>query len=278
MPFEGPTGEKLRKALLVAVILLGVFLGVEALAGLIGLRYIGAGIAATDTITVSGHGEILAIPNIATFTFSVVSDKTTVAAAQADAAAKVNAITSYLESSGVDGKDIQTTDYSVYPQYEYQQAVCPGTPPSSASSAVPNLAIYCPPGKQVLNGYEVSQTTTVKVRDTSKAGDLLSGVGSHGATQVSGLTFTLDNPTGVQAQARTAAINDAKAQAQALAGSLGVSLVRIVSFSENNAQQPSPVRFNAAAGAATASLAATPEISAGQNTVTDDVSITYEIR
>lgn len=262
--FEGQTGERLRKALIVVAWLLVGFLAVEIVSGASNLRYIGAGTPATNTIAVSGHGEILATPDIATFTFSVVSDKPTVAAAQADATQKANDLTAYVKSAGIDEKDIKTTDYSVSPRYEYQQASACGP------------GIYCPPGKQVLTGYEVRQTTQVKVRDTQKAGDLLTGVGSKGATEVSGLTLTLDDPTGVQAQAREKAIADAKDKAAVLAKQLGVSLVRIVSFNENgSAPVPMPMAYKSMGAADSASA---PAISTGQNTVTDDVSITYEIR
>lgn len=285
MPFEGVTGERLRKALLVAVILLAVFLAVLTLSTLEGLRYIGTGVAAANTISVTGHGEELAVPDIATFTFSVVSDKATVADAQADATASANAITAYLTSEGVVAADIQTSDYSINPQYEYQNAVCPPTPTnmpnievgSSGGSAGSGAVVYCPSGKQVLTGYEVSQSTTVKVRDTSKAGTLLAGVGSKGATEVSGLTFTFDDPTAVQTEARNKAIADAKSKAQALASQLGVSLVGVVSFTENTGgSYPQPLSYAMASGATNA--AAAPVISPGQNDTTDDVTITYEIK
>lgn len=262
-----------------AGIALIVFLSLLSLNTLLGLRYIGTGVAAANTIEVSGHGQVLAVPDIATFTFTVTSDKSTVAAAQADATAKANAVTNYLTGAGVSKDDIQTTDYSVSPQYEYQNASCPSEPvPLSNGGASPGAVVYCPPGKQVLTGYEVDQTTTVKVRDTGKAGALLAGVGTAGATQVSGLQFTFDNPDAVQAQARTAAIVDAKSKAQTLASELGVSLVRVVSFSEDTGGiSPQPM-YAMAAGSSASNASAAPEISTGQNEVTDDVTITYEIR
>jgi uncharacterized protein YggE len=261
------------KALLVLVI---IFLGVQAAAGLLNLRYIGAGIAAANTISVSGHGEFFAAPDIATFNYSIVSDKPTVAAAQADATAKANDTTAYLKSAGIDAKDIQTSGYSVYPQYEYQNATCPAVAPAPNGSA--SSPVYCPPGKQVLTGYEARQTTTVKVRDLAKAGDLLAGVGSKGATEVSGLQFTFDDPNAPQNQARDKAIADARSKAEVLAKELGVSLVRVTSFSENSGgNYPRPYALDAqAAGSAT--KASAPEISPGQNQVTDDVNVTYEIR
>src|SRR6185503_18916301 len=115
----------------------------------------------------------------------------------------INATTAYLVNAGVDKNDIQTSNYSVQPQYEYQQANCPP-------------GVLCPQGKQVLTGYEVTQTTTVKVRDTSKAGDLLAGVGKQGASEVSGLTFTFNDPDSVQNMARDNAIAAAKTKADGL--------------------------------------------------------------
>lgn len=262
--FEGVQGSRLRSAILVAVVFLGLFLLVQTVAGFQNLRYIGAGVPATNTINISGHGEAVAVPDIATFTFSVVSDKTTVADAQADATKKINDITAYLTASGIDKKDIQTTDYSVYPQYEYNQIVC--------------IAYPCPQGKQVLKGYEVRQTTTVKVRDTAKAGNLLTGVGEKGATEVSGLNFTFDKPEMVQDEARDKAIADAKDKAQALAKQLGVRLVRIVSYNENGNYPIYYSKTLGMGGMAADSAPASPEISVGQNKVTSDVTVTYEIR
>jgi uncharacterized protein YggE len=286
--FEGREGVWLRWGVISAVVLLAAFLLVQTVSVLVGIRYIGTGVAAANTISVSGHGEDLAVPDIATFNFSVVSDKATVAAAQADATTVANAITAYLTSAGVATADIQTSGYSINPQYTYQNAVCPQTITpanvptvsvgSADSGASSGAVMYCPPGRQTLTGYEVSQSTTVKVRDTSKAGDLLAGVGSKGATDVSGLTFTFDDPTAVQTEARDKAIADAKTKAEALASQLGVSLVRVVSFTEDTSgNYPQPVMY-AAMGGAKNSAASAPVISPGQNTTTDDVTITYEIK
>ncbi len=254
-----------RNAVRAAAWLLVGLLAVSLLYVLSSVRYVGAGIAPGNTISVSGYGEAVAVPDIATFSFSVVSEKPTVAAAQAEATAKANATTAYLKQAGVDEKDIQTSDYSVSPMYDYKQAVCANG--------------YCPGGEQVLRGYQVRQTTTVKVRDTAKAGDLLGGVGQTGATEVSGLQFTFDDPDGVEDEARQEAIADAKAKAKELARELGVSIVRVVSYSENGSGVPYPVAYGrGGATMAMDSKAAAPEISTGQNKVTSSVSVTYEIR
>jgi uncharacterized protein YggE len=265
--FEGPQGSRLQQAAVVAAWLLVAFLAVQTISGLTALKYVGAGVQAANTISVSGHGEALAVPDIATFNFSVVSEKATVADAQADATAKANAVTAYLKSAGVAEKDIQTSNYSINPQYDYTQQACTNG--------------FCPGGKQVLRGYEVRQSTTVKVRDTAKAGDLLAGVGGKGATELSGLNFTFDNPDATQNDARNKAIADAKSKADVLAKQLGVSIVRVVSFNENSGGYPMPYAYRTAGVAANQAMdskAVAPEISTGQNTVSDDVTVTYEIR
>ncbi len=257
-----------RNAVRVAAWLLVALLAVTLVYMLSSVRYVGAGIAAGNTINVSGYGEAVAVPDIATFSFSVISEKPTVALAQADATTKANATLAYLKAAGIDEKDIQTSDYSVNPQYDYVQKAC--------------VNGYCPGGEQVLRGYQVRQTTTVKVRDTEKAGDLLGGVGSTGATEVSGLQFTFDDPNGVEAEAREEAIADAKVKANELAKQLGVSIVRVVSFSESGSGVPYPMAYGRGGmevvNMASDTKAVAPEISTGQNKVTSNVSVTYEIR
>lgn len=266
--FEGKTGERLHTALLITTGLLGLFLLVQIISGISSWRYIGTGVAAANTITISGEGEVYAVPDLGVFTFSVVSEKTTVEAAQADATAKINAVMAYLKNAGVAEKDIKTVNYQIYPQYDYQNSVCP-----AASSGV----VYCPPGRQTLRGYEVRQSNEVKVRDISKAGDLLSGVGSKGATEVSGLSFTIDNPTAVETEARSKAIADAKTKADVLAKSLGVRLVRIVSYNESTNGIP-PIYYGKDMLERGGAAASSPEISTGENKFTSNVTVVYEIR
>ncbi len=266
--FDGTTGSRVRAAVLAVVIVLGLFLIVETVKGFMDLRYVGAGVQATNTINVSGYGEAFGAPDIATFSFTVSSEKSTVAAAQADATAKINAITAYLKAQGVADKDVRTSDYSINPQYDYTTEACA-------------VGVPCRGGTQVLRGYEVRQTTSVKVRDTAKAGDLLTGVGSKGATEVSGLSFTFDDPNKLQNDARQSAIADAKQKADLLAKQLGVSLVRVVSYNDSG-NYPTPYYAKDMAmgmgGTASNQAAEAPSISIGENKVSSNVNITYEIR
>src|SRR3989344_412927 len=246
------------------LIVLMVYLAVLAIGTLKGMQFIGSGVPASNTISVSGKGEVFAVPDTAEFSATVTETAADVKTAQNAAAKKSNALIAYVKNAGVDEKDIQMTDYNISPQYEYRQA-------SSCSGG------YCPPGKQVLSGYQVSETLSVKVRDTTKAGDILSGVGGKGASSVSGLHLTIDDQKKLEGDARQKAIDEAKGKAAELAKSLGVSLVRIVGFDENG---NTPV-FYAKAESRTMSLdsaAPAPEIATGQNKITSNVTLTYEIR
>lgn len=227
-------------------------------------RYIGAGIKATNTIAVSGTGKILATPNIATFSVTIRKDALKQVDAQKLATVNSNTVITYLKEKGVTDKDIQTTNYSINPRYEYSRSNC-GTR-------------YCPPsGKRTLIGYEVTQTLRVKVRDINTAGTILAGVGTLGVNNVGGLVFENDNKTTLQAQARRKAITDAKQKAQVLAKDLGVSLVRVVSFNESN-YNGGPIFARALSAEKTTSNSPVPTIPTGENEIRSNVNITYEIR
>ncbi len=265
--------ERFWKAATIFVFVLIAAAAVCMIAVLKSINYIGANRNQTDTITVNGTGDAYAIPDVATFSFTVTDTEKAVADAQVKVTDEVNAALAVVRAAGVADKDIQTQYYSINPHYDYQNAVCPMI---ASQSGAP---IYCPPGKQTLTGYDVSESVSVKLRDLSKAGALLASLGSAGVENLSGPSFAVDNPDSVQAEARGKAIADAQSKAAALAGQLGVSLVRITSFSDNNGSYPGPIMYAMGAVATPSSKAApAPEVPTGQQKVTDTVTITYEIR
>lgn len=253
--------------------MLAIFLLVLTISEIKSYHYIGTGISPTDTIQVEGKGQVTAVPDTATFSVTVQNTAADVQTAQTKTTNEANTIINYLKQQGVADTDVQTTDYEISPQYSYSQAACP------AIASADGTPIYCPPGKQTLTGYQVSETLSVKVTDTTKAGTLLAGVGSQGASSVSGLTFTVSNQDALMEQAQQMAITEAQSKANALAKSLGVHIVSVVGFTENNGSQgiyPMAFATNASAGASAS--VPTPEIQAGQNTISDDVTVTYEIQ
>lgn len=219
-------------------------------------------------INVVGEGESMATPDIATFSFSVRAEGDDAAAAQDASAQSVNEILAYLKDGGVEEKDIKTQYYNLNPRYEYPQQVCPA-------------GTYCPPGERVLKGYEVSQNISVKVRDTSVAGALISGVGERGATDVSGLDFTIDDEDNLQAEAREAAIADAREKAMKLADDLDVRIVRMTGFWEEQGPYYDGYGYGGNVRMEAASMdsgKATPSLPSGENTVSARVNVSYEVR
>ncbi|AKM84050.1 TPA: hypothetical protein DCZ46_01835 [Candidatus Campbellbacteria bacterium] len=222
------------------------------------------GLEGQSTITFTGKGEVFAIADVATFNFSVVEISSTVAKAQEDSAKKINAIMGYLKEQGIEEKDIKTANYNVYPKYEWRRdTVCEGG--------------FCSDGKNVLVGYEASQTITVKVRDTEKSGTLLTGVGELGASNISGLTFSVDDEEASKREARKLAIEDAQNKAKELAKDLDVKLVRIVSFNESGDFPVYAYDKEVSMGMGGAE-AVPPQIPVGENQIISNVSITYQIK
>jgi uncharacterized protein len=260
----GFAGSRVKKMLVLVLLVLAIFLVFETLNTIKEHRFIGGGVAATNTINVSGEGEVFAVADIAEFSFSVVEERDTVDEAQKIGAQKVNAILDFLENSEIEETDIKTTNYNVYPRYDYIKKDC--------------VNGFCPNGERVLKGFEVSQSISVKARDTEKAGSILSGIGELGATNISGLNFTIDDEEELQDEARKSAIEDAQEKAKQLAKDLGVRLVRVVSFSEFGSQPQFKTFAVAEMAMMDSAGGGIPEIPLGENKITSSVSITYEIR
>ncbi len=246
-------------------ILLALFLLIVSIKEIKSIAYVGRDVAVMNTISVTGKGEKITTPDIATFQFSVTENAKTVAEAQTKATTKSNAALKALQDAKIEKKDIKTTSYNINPHYEYQNTAC--------------VNGYCPGGKQVLTGYDVSQTIEVKIRDLDKAGEIFAVIGGLNVQNVNGLNFEIDDIEKAKAEARELAINDAKAKADKLASQLGVKIVRITSFGEDGYNPPV---YYAKAGMAMDSVrnqsAPSPEIPAGEQKVTSNVTITYEIR
>mgnify|MGYP000638512663 CR=1 FL=1 len=249
-----------------AGILLVIFLAVVSIKELVSIKYVGKPDQYMNTISVNGKGEAITIPDIATFSFSVTEKAKTVAEAQTKATEKTNAALAAVKAGGVAEKDIKTLSYSINPQYEYSGGC---------------TQFGCTPSKQTLTGYEVSQTIEVKIRDLSKAGALFESIGTTGVQNVNGLAFSIDDIETVKAQAREDAIADAKVKAEKIAKDLGVRLVRITSYYDQSDNMPYydarvEMAQNMSISAVKAPMA--PTIPTGEQKVTSNVTITYEIR
>lgn len=221
------------------------------------------------TISFTGHGEVNAVPDIANVYFSITKDAKTVKEAQAMVAEVEKKALEFLRGNSVMDKDIKTSYASFNPKYEYQYE----------KSLAPCNQYSCPPnpGKSVIVGYTATESITVKVRNTDDVGKIMQGLGTFGVSDLSGPNFAIDNEDSLKAEARRKAITDAKSKAKVLARDLGVRLGDIVSFSDSSPYYP--VLMYSKAGAEQSSDSTPPaELPKGENTISSDVTITYELR
>ncbi len=271
--------KRISKVFLILMIILSVYFAVKIISVLKKTSLLGES-QNPATISFSGHGEVTAVPDIANVYFTISKDAKTVKDAQAAVAVVEKSALDLLKTKGVDDKDVKTTDASFNPKYEYRQAICPPIPMGAGTAGTtvsPSSPYYCPSDKQVIVGYTASESITVKIRNTDDAGAIMQGLGTIGVSNLSGPNFAIDKEDALKAQARKLAIDDAKAKAEVLAKDLGVSLGKITSFNENGnypMMYASSVMMKDSAGSAPAPAV----IPKGENTISSDVTITYEIR
>ncbi len=207
------------------------------------------------------EGKVIVIPDVAKFNFGVITEGgIDVAGLQEANTEKVNEVIAFVKSHDVDVKDIKTERYNVTPRYQ---------------RCISNNGV-CPPPEIV--GYTVRQEISVKIRDFSVIGAVLSGAVEHGANSVSQLFFTIDDPTEIENQAREEAIAKAQTKAKAIAKTTGFRIGRLLSISEG---YMSPVPKYAltmeAVGRGGDDIAA-PVIEPGSQEVIVNVTLSYEIQ
>jgi len=253
-----------RIAIIGALSILALFLLAETIN--IATNFGRSGVPATDTITVQGDGQATLPPDVAKISFSVQNTAKTVSDAQSATTKQANAAIDYVKSQDVDEKDIKTLSYNISPQYSYPNPCYGGTCP-----------VYSDNTPKII-GYQVSETIQVTMRDLTKVGEMLGGLGKLEVQNVNGPAFALDDSTAGYSAARADAIKKAKAQAKALADQLGVRLGKIVNFSESSGGYPYPMYGLGMGGDSAMTKEASPQVPVGENTYNASVSITYEIR
>lgn len=173
------------------------------------------------SITVTGEGEVTALPDVATITLTVREEAKTVPEAQKVAEAKVAQVLKSLNALNIEKKDTKTLSYTINPKYE----------PQTASYCV---GYTCPPVKTVVVGYEVAQTIQINVRKIDQAGEVIGVIGKANITEVSGPEFKVEDMDKAKAEAKAIAIKKAEDKAKVTAKALHVGLGSILSFSEDN--------------------------------------------
>lgn len=217
--------------------------------------YIGIQPKQSHSITLTGEGKVIGVPDVANIQLGYSVEKPAVAAAQKDNTDKMNSLIDKLKKDfKIDAKDIQTANYYISPQYDWSN------------------------GRQILRGYSVSQNLNVKVRQMDKVSSIIEAAGAIGLNQVGNLSFAIDNPEALKQQAREQALAQAKEKAETLANVVGVKLGKIISFSESeNTNPPVPIYAMDKSVAGLGGGAVAPTVEAGSNEITIIATVEYEI-
>jgi len=270
---EGDLGQTHVQALMYAGSLFLVILSVLAIVATI---FVIKGNQSYDenTISVSGSAEVNAVPDVATFSFTVTETSESITEAQDVISKKVATILDGLDDAGVNKKDIKTQSYTMYPKYEWVQV-------KSVESIALDGTVFFPGNnnKQVQTGFDVSQNVSVKLRDFDKVPQVLELFADAGVENLNGPNFQIDEPDELQDQAREMAIDEAQEKAKKLAKDLGVKLGKVVSFNENNGgYYPQPLYSRSMMAMDMAESSSAPELPVGENTVSANVTVVYTIK
>ena len=250
--------------------LIGIVLVLMMIVGTVSAyRYVGSYSKSVSqnarSFTVRGEAKVVAVPDVAVFSFQVITQGgKEIALLQEENTKKVNETIEFVKASDIKDEDIKTESYSLEPRYEYYP--CVGSGP-------------CRPAEIV--GYTIRQSVSVKVRDFEEIGGLLTGVVNKGANSVSNIQFTIDDPSQLRAEARAEAIAKAQTEAKNIAKAGGFSLGNLLSLDESWPYYDTRQVYGMGGDYEYADQIKTPtapNIEPGSEEITITVNLRYEIR
>ncbi|MEI6222455.1 MAG: SIMPL domain-containing protein [bacterium] len=206
----------------------------------------------TEKLTISAEGKVNAQPDIAIFSVGVLTEGADSKKVKDENSVKVNAILAKIAAMGVDKKDLQTQQLNLQPKYDWGS------------------------GKSTLVGYTLQQNIEVTVRDISKAGDIFSEAANLGGNSMGNIRYEFSNIDDLKQQARKVALDNAKAKAEDLAKTAGISLGRLISFTENTVNSPSPL-YDLGTVKSLSVTTDAPTVQAGSQDITAQLSVTFAI-
>jgi len=222
-------------------------------AALAALLMIAAPAVADDaprTLSVSGQGEVSAVPDIARITTGVQMRAELAGDAMrmtSDAMAEVFAS---LDAQGIDPADVQTSSLSLDPVWDDDP---------ERRSGPPDVV-----------GYVAGNMVTVRLRDVGAIGSVVDALVVAGANRFQNIGFAIDEPEPLLEEARRAAVADARATAELLAGAAGVTLGPVLSLNESGGYRPQPMF-------AQADMARSTPVAEGSMSLSAQVQMVYAI-
>jgi len=186
-----------------------------------------------------------------------------VSKARSEASIAMDSVIATIKKLGVEENDIQTTRFSIYPRYDYEEAIINGKRI----------------GTQVLTGYTVSNTVKAKVFEVDKVGKIIDSAADAGGdyVRIDGVDFTVDDPSPYKTTIRKMAVEDAVNKAQEYALLTNVELGPIISLDEmgsGSIQSP----YEADYGMRMMAAAPTTSINSGQLEISVTVNTLFAIK
>ncbi len=207
------------------------------------------------TISMTGHGEVRAVPDTAMISLGVSSYAKTAREALTENTKAMGALMSVLEKAGIEKRDITTSNFNIGPRYENT---------SNDGSTPPKVG-----------GYDVTNTVTVTVRKIDSLGEILDQSVSAGSNQVYGISFSVTDADKKLDDARRDALADARHKADLYAAAGGFAIGQVVSVNEGGYAPPVPMVY---ARAAKADMAGAVPVAQGEQTLGIDVSVVWDIK
>jgi len=205
------------------------------------------------TLSISAEGSVNREPDIAYLNAGVQTQGDTAQAAMTANSAAMNGVFDALTAADVDRRDMQTSNFSLQPQYDY----------SNRENGQPRLT-----------GYQASNQLTVKVRDLDNLGETMDALVSAGGNTFSGLNFALEDDRAAKNAARDIAMKEAIARAELYAAASGYEVARVVTISESGGMRPQPMQMMAEAR----SLDRATPIASGEVGYSITVNVVFELR
>lgn len=211
--------------------------------------------ALLGTVTVSGTGRSSVAPDRFSFFVGVQTVGPSVEAAVAENNRRVASVIAALKKAGARDEDIQTSQFSIYPQQDYQEGKLP----------------------RIL-GYQVTNNVTVRSEKVGEAGRLLGIAVAAGVNNSSGINFEVSDPARGRDQGLRAAFADARAKASLLAQASGRTLGRTVTITEGTQHNPQPMPMQRAMAMEATSASADVPVESGSQRLTFFVTVTFELQ
>ena len=207
-------------------------------------------------ISLTGHGEVRAAPDMAVVTMGVLSAADTARQALDLNTKAMTELMASLKAANIESKDIATSNFSVNPRYDYGENN--GKPPK-------------------LVGYDVSNNVTVTVHKLDAIGDILDKAVSSGSNQINGISFSISKPEEAMDEARKLAVHDARHKAELYAAATSTSLGNVIAIAEGGPIYQPPMQVQMSARKMSADAANVP-ISQGEQVLSIDVNVSWEIK